>query len=110
MAAIVERDDAAAVLPQLGNPGRIHPVDVLGRGEAVHEQNRIALALVEIGDFNIAIVKTRHRSFVPCWGKEADPRMAPKQRRLPAPCPATKAPPPSAVAAAAPSSASATPA
>ena len=67
MAAIVERDDAAAVLLQFGNPGRIDPVDVLARGEAVHEHNRIALAFVEIGNFNSAVVKTRHQA-IPFFG------------------------------------------
>src|SRR5258707_12811953 len=63
MAAIVERDDAAAVLLQVGDPGRIDPVDVLARGKAMHEQNRIALAFVEIGNFNSAVVETRHWQF-----------------------------------------------
>ena len=63
VAAIVECDDAAAVLFQFGNPGRINPVHILGRREAVHQQDRIALAFVEIGNFNIAVVKARHWSF-----------------------------------------------
>jgi hypothetical protein len=29
----------------------------------VHEEDWIALAFVEIGDFNSAVVKTRHRLF-----------------------------------------------
>jgi hypothetical protein len=29
----------------------------------MHQQDRIALAFVEIGNFNSAVVKTRHRSF-----------------------------------------------
>src|SRR2546423_6764031 len=68
MAAIVEGDDTAAILLQLGNPGWINPVHVLGRCKAVHEQDRIALAFIEIGDFNSAVVKTRHRSST-IWGK-----------------------------------------
>jgi hypothetical protein len=63
MAAIVERDDAAAIFPQIGNPGRIDPVDVLAGGKAVHENDRITLAFVEIGNFDSAVVKTRHRQF-----------------------------------------------
>ncbi len=63
MAAIVERDDAAAVFSQFGDPGRINPVHILARGKAVHQQDRIALAFVEIGNFNFAVVKTRHRQF-----------------------------------------------
>jgi hypothetical protein len=61
MAAIVERDDAAAVFLQLRNPGRIDPVDILARRKAMHQHDRIALALVEIGNFNSAVVKARHR-------------------------------------------------
>jgi len=63
MAAVVECDDAAAVFLQLRNPGRIHPVHILGRRKAMHEQDRIALAFVEVGNLNSAVVKTRHRSF-----------------------------------------------
>ena len=64
MAAIVERDDAAAEPLELGNPAGIDPVDVLAGGEAVHEQDRIALAFVEIGNFDIAVMKARHRNSV----------------------------------------------
>ena len=63
MAAIVERDDAAAAPLQLRDPGGIDPVDVLGRGKAVHQHDRIALALIEVGNFDGAVVKTRHRLF-----------------------------------------------
>ena len=62
MAAIVERDDAVAVLLQFRDPGRIDPVHVLGRGKAVHENDRRALAFVEIGDFDCAVVEARHRA------------------------------------------------
>src|ERR1700716_917272 len=77
MAAIVERDDAAAVLLQFGNPGRIYPVHILARGKAMHEQDRIALAFVEIGNFNSAVVKTRHRSFRIFGGCKFGGRCAP---------------------------------
>src|SRR6185437_584577 len=73
MAAIIERDDAAAVLPQLRDPGRIDPVDVLGRRKAVHEHDRIALALIEIGNFDIAMVEARHSHFR-VWGEERWPK------------------------------------
>src|SRR5262249_29489631 len=46
-----------------GNPGRIDPVDVLAGSKAVHQQDRIALTFVEIGNFNSAVVKTRHHRF-----------------------------------------------
>src|SRR4029077_10492721 len=67
MAAIVEGKDAAAAFLQLRNPGRINPVHVLSRGETMHEHDRIPLALVEIGNFNSAVMKTRHRSFRTLW-------------------------------------------
>ena len=60
VAAIIQRDDAAAIFPQFGNPAGIDPVDILGRGKAVHQQDRIALAFVEIGNFNGAVMKARH--------------------------------------------------
>ncbi|KRR26010.1 hypothetical protein CQ13_23645 [Bradyrhizobium retamae] len=63
MAAIVERDHAAAVFPQIGNPGRINPIHVLAGGKAMHEDDRIALAFVEISNFDSAVVKTRHHQF-----------------------------------------------
>src|ERR1700712_1684498 len=84
MAAIVERDDAAAVLLQVGDPGRIDPVNVLARGKAVHEDDRIALAFVEIGNFNSAVVETRHWQFGFWesnwrWGNEREPSPAPSR-------------------------------
>jgi hypothetical protein len=59
--AIVEGDDATAAFLQVRNPGRIDPVHVLAGGKPVHQHNRIALAFVEIGNFNSAVMKTRHR-------------------------------------------------
>ena len=47
MAAIVERDDAAAGARQRRDPAGIDPVHLLGGGEAVHQHDRRALALVE---------------------------------------------------------------
>src|ERR1700690_1199923 len=101
MAAIVERDDASAVLLQLRHPGRIHPVHVLGRCKAMYEQNRIALAFVEICDFNSAVMKTRHRSFH-VLGKDGNrgwPKTSRFSRRSPPPA---EVMPPSAFATAAP--------
>ena len=63
MPPIVEGNDAAAVFLQFGNPGRINPVDVLRRRKAVDEKDRIALAFIEIGNFNGAVVKARHHQF-----------------------------------------------
>ena len=59
--AIVERDRPVPVLAQLRHPGRIHPVHILGRRKTVHQQDRIALAFVEVGNLNSAVMKTRHR-------------------------------------------------
>ncbi len=61
VASIVERDDAAAVLSQVRDPGRIDPVHVLARCKTMHEDDGIALAFVEIGDFNSAVVEARHQ-------------------------------------------------
>src|SRR6516165_9085613 len=94
MAAIVESNDAASAFLQLRNPGRINPVHVLGRGESMHEQDRIAFALVEIGNFNSAVMKTRHRSFRNLWRRKATRLRAhlPSQARWPPAVFATVAP------------------
>src|ERR1700743_2744560 len=85
MAAIVERDDAASVFLQLGNPGRIHPIDVLARGKAVHQQDRFALAFVEIGNFNSAVVKARHHQSVFSGDWEIRKEISCARQRAPAP-------------------------
>ena len=113
MAAIVERDDAAAVFLQLRNPGRIDPVDVLARGKAVHEQDRIALAFVEIGNFDSAVVKTRHHHSVfwrdRRWAIGSGRKSSRARRRPPEPRLAAMPRPPPACAAAAPSCGAARP-
>src|SRR6267154_5617439 len=116
MAAVVECDDAAAVFLQLRNPGRIHPVHILGRRKAMHQQDRIAVAFVEVGNLNSAVVKIRHRSFHifgKTWviredlGDRKRRRAFRRARRWP-PEPVAQTPPPSACAAAAPSCGAAT--
>ena len=50
------------------HPGRIDPVHILGRGKAVHQNDGIALAFVEIGNLDPGIVETRHElSLISCW-------------------------------------------
>src|ERR1700757_2990879 len=84
MAAIVERDDPAAVFLQLRDPGRIDPVDVFGRGKAVHQHDRIALAFVEIGNFDIAVMEVRHWHFR-IWGEDRSAKAYASLTRLPLP-------------------------
>ena len=48
--AIVERDDAAAGALKRRQPARIDPVHLFVGREAVNEDDRVALALIEIGD------------------------------------------------------------
>ncbi len=63
MAAVVERDDAAPGAGQRANPARADPVHLLGRGETVHQHDRLgvrAIAFVEIGDLDRAIMERRH--------------------------------------------------
>src|SRR5262249_60298309 len=57
MAAIVERDHAPAGLGQRRDPAGMHPVDRGGRGEAVHQDDRLALPLVEKGDLDAAVLE-----------------------------------------------------
>ena len=72
--AIVERDHAPARLAQMRYPGRIDPVHVLGGGKAVHEDDRIALAFVEIGNLDPGIVEIRHEiSLISCWRRVLRP-------------------------------------
>ena len=60
MAAVVERNHAFSGARQGRNPGRLHPVDLLGGGETVDEHDRLALALVEVRQFNGVVGETRH--------------------------------------------------
>ena len=61
MAAIVERNDAAAGARERRHPARTDPVHFLVRGEAVDQHDRLALAFVEESDLHAIMVKTRHR-------------------------------------------------
>ena len=54
--AIVERDHPAAVAPQRRGPAGHHPVHLLVGGKAVHQDDRIALAFVEIRDLDVTIL------------------------------------------------------
>ncbi len=58
--AIVERDDAAMVARQRRDPARLHPVDLRVGRKAVHEDDGVALAFVEIRDLDRSIPESRH--------------------------------------------------
>ena len=60
MAAIVERDHATAIGDESLNPASIDPVDLLGRAEAMNQNDRIALALIEIVDQDRTVAERRH--------------------------------------------------
>jgi hypothetical protein len=60
MAAIVERDHAAAGARQRRDPARLHPVDLFARRKAVHKDDRLALTFVKEGDLNVAVIETWH--------------------------------------------------
>ena len=60
VAAIVERDDAAIVARQRRDPAGLHPVHLRVRGKAVHQHDRLARALVEIGDLDVSVPESRH--------------------------------------------------
>src|SRR5665213_1926718 len=60
MPAIVERDGAPTGAGERAYPARIEPVRFLGGGKTVHQHDRLALPLVEIGDFHITVFETCH--------------------------------------------------
>ena len=61
VAAVVERDGAAAGAGERTHPAGIDPVHLLGRGKAVDENDGFTLALVEISDLDFAMSETWHR-------------------------------------------------
>src|SRR5262245_43517465 len=60
MAAIVERDGAAAGTRQRRHPAGLDPVDLLSGGKAVNEDDRFTLALVHIRDIDGPVPEARH--------------------------------------------------
>src|SRR5947199_7915234 len=60
MAAVVERDDAALVACQGRDPGGLHPVRLLVGGKAMDQDDRLALASVEIRDLDVIVLECRH--------------------------------------------------
>src|SRR5262249_978476 len=64
MAAIVERDDAAARTRKRRYPAGIGPVHFLVGSEAMHESDWLALPFVEISDLDLIMRKMCHRSAV----------------------------------------------
>src|SRR5215831_2992626 len=62
MAAIVERDDAAARTCKRRYPAGIDPVHFLVGSEAMDEGDRLALPFVEIGDLDLTMREMRHLS------------------------------------------------
>ena len=63
MPAVVERDRAPTSKRERSDPAGMYPVHLLVGGKAVHQHDRLALALVEIGDLDLAIPETRHGAF-----------------------------------------------
>ena len=45
---------------QRRDPAGLHPVHLLGGGEAVHQHDRLALARIEKGDLDRTVVKGCH--------------------------------------------------
>ena len=66
MAPVVEGDDPVSGARQGLHPKRVDPVDRMVRGEAVDEQDRIALPLmgrhVDIGDAHAVGIEIAHRT------------------------------------------------
>ena len=67
VAAIVERDDAPAGLGQRRDPAGMNPVHLRGRGEAVHEHDRLALPFVEECDVDAVVPEALHADSVHVW-------------------------------------------
>src|SRR5437763_59788 len=61
VAAIIERDHAAVVAHERRDPAGLHPVDLLVGGKAMHQDDRLARALVEIGDLDVTMCESRHQ-------------------------------------------------
>src|SRR5690242_3018777 len=75
MSAIVERDHASIGSCQRRDPARLDPVHFFGGRKSVHEHNRVALTLIEIGDFDLAVLEPGHAWFLTacqCDGKWLD--------------------------------------
>src|SRR5215831_13934837 len=68
MAAIVERDDAAARTCKRRYPAGIDPVHFLVGSEAMDEGDRLALPFVEIGDLDLTMREMRH---APAYSRSA---------------------------------------
>jgi hypothetical protein len=63
MPAVIERDRAPASAGERRDPTGMYPIHLLVGGEAVHQHNWLALALVEINDLDLAIPETWHGAF-----------------------------------------------
>src|SRR3974390_2021323 len=58
--AIIKRDHAATSACQRRHPAWAYPVDLLGRGKAVHQHYRLTLAFIEKSDLYFAVLKKLH--------------------------------------------------
>jgi hypothetical protein len=60
VAAVVERKRAPAGGGKRGDPAGCRPIRLFVRREAVDEQDRLALPLVELGDLGSVVAKSWH--------------------------------------------------
>ena len=60
MAAIVERDHPVAGLGQSLDPAGGHPVDDMARAEAVDQEDRLAVALIDEGQIEAIMMEELH--------------------------------------------------
>ena len=60
VAAIVERDHAAAGARERRDPARLHPVHLLVGRKAVHQDDRLALPFIEKRNLHRPVTKARH--------------------------------------------------
>ena len=62
MAAIVKGNGAPARPGQRRHPTRGHPVDGCGRSKTMNEHDRVAFALIEVGNLDPIVPKGLHPS------------------------------------------------
>src|SRR5688572_8499072 len=62
MSPVVKRDHAAPRARQRRGPARAHPIHFFVGSKSMHKRNRVALAFIEKGDLDRAMLKSWHQA------------------------------------------------